>query len=72
MENQYEYMVYQLINKRRELNISQEELSFTIGCSKDLVSKWERFIRQPSGFMLGCWVQSLGLQIQITERRIES
>lgn len=65
MINGYELMVSQLIQRRHELDISQEELSFRIGCAKSLIHKWEQYKRVPSGFMLGCWVEALGLEIKV-------
>jgi len=68
MINGYEYVVTQLVERRQQLGISQEELSFRIGCTKSLIHKWEQYKRVPSGFMLGCWVEALGLQIEVTEK----
>ena len=68
MINGYEIMVDQLIKRRHELGMSQEQLSFDIGCAKSLIHKWEQYKRVPSGFMLGCWVEALGLQITVTEK----
>jgi ribosome-binding protein aMBF1 (putative translation factor) len=68
MINGYEIMVDQLIKRRHELGMSQEQLSFEIGCAKSLIHKWEQYKRVPSGFMLGCWVEALGLQITVTEK----
>ena len=68
MINGYEIMVDQLIKRRHELGMSQEQLSFEIGCAKSLIHKWEQYKRVPSGFMLGCWVEALGLQIKVTEK----
>lgn len=72
MINGYEIMVDQLIKRRHELGISQEQLSFDIGCAKSLIHKWEQYKRVPSGFMLGCWVEALGLQITVTEKCSQS
>ncbi len=72
MINGYEIMVDQLIKRRQELGMSQEQLSFEIGCAKSLIHKWEQYKRVPSGFMLGCWVEALGLQIEVTEKRTKS
>lgn len=68
MINGYEIMVDQLIKRRHELGMSQEQLSFEIGCAKSLIHKWEQYKRVPSGFMLGCWVEALGLQITVTKK----
>ena len=57
--------------RRNDLQISQEELAHTIGVTKTLVSKWERYYRTPSMFMFNCWVESLGLQIKIHEKETE-
>ena len=65
-------MVDQLIKRRHELGMSQEQLSFEIGCAKSLIHKWEQYKSVPSGFMLGCWVEALGLQIEVTEKCEES
>ena len=72
MINGYEIMVHQLIKRRHELGYSQEALAFKIGCAKSLIHKWEQYKRVPSGFMLGCWVEALGLQIRVTEKCSES
>lgn len=71
MNNGYEFMVHQLINRRHSLNWSQEELAHRIGCTKSLIHKWEQYKRVPSGFMLGCWVDALGLQITVHEKETE-
>lgn len=72
MNNCYEIMVTKLIKRRHDLGYSQEALAHKIGCAKSLVHKWEQYKRVPSGFMLGCWVESLGLQIEVTEKCSES
>ena len=72
MNNGYEYIVDQLIRRRHEVQWTQEDLAHKIGCTKSLVHKWEQYKRVPSGFMLGCWVDALGLQINITKKCTES
>lgn len=71
MTNDYELIVDRLVQRRNDLQISQEELAHTIGVTKTLVSKWERYYRTPSMFMFNCWVESLGLQIKIHEKETE-
>jgi len=71
MTNGYEIIVDQLINRRHYLQWSQEELAHRIGCTPSLIHKWEQYKRVPSGFMLGCWVDALGLQITVNEKEIE-
>ena len=68
MNNGYEYMVDKLIKQRCKLSWSQEELAHRIGCTPSLIHKWEQYKRVPSGFMLGCWVDALGLQITVHEK----
>lgn len=71
MNNGYELIVDRLIIQRKKLNWSQEELAHRIGCATSLIHKWEQYKRMPSGFMLGCWVESLGLQITVSEKETE-
>lgn len=70
--NGYERVVYKLVDRRKQLGLTQDMLAYDIGCTRTLISNWERFKRQPSPFMLGCWVEALGLQIEVTEKREES
>lgn len=71
-DNGYELMVQQLIDRRHEMGLSQEALAFEIGCAKSLIHKWEQFKRQPSGFMLGCWVDALGMEITVSKKCTQS
>lgn len=59
----YELVIQALINRRRALNLSQEELDQTLGVSEGQVAKWERFDRLPSAFMFACWAQALSLML---------
>ena len=53
MINGYEIMVDQLIKRRHELGMSQEQLSFEIGCAKSLIHKWEQYKR---AFWFHAWL----------------
>jgi DNA-binding transcriptional regulator YiaG len=61
----YSSMVAQLVDRRKDLGISQESLADTIGCATSLIHKWEQYKRVPSGFMLTCWLDALGCTIKI-------
>jgi DNA-binding transcriptional regulator YiaG len=64
----YELLVSNLIAARSERSISQEELAHRIGCTVSLIHKWETHKRIPSGFMLICWLDSLGYEIEVKKR----
>ena len=64
----YEPMVSMLIGARLKRKLSQERLANKIGCTSSLVHKWETHKRIPSGFMLICWLDALGYDIEVTER----
>ena len=54
---------------RNERGISQEKLAHSIGCTVSLIHKWETHKRIPSGFMLMCWLDALGYEIEIKKRK---
>ena len=64
----YDSLVNQLIDARLGQSISQEELAHRIGCTVSLIHKWETHKRIPSGFMLICWLDSLGYEIEVRKR----
>ena len=64
----YDCIVSQLISRRKELKLTQNDLDFKIGCCDGLVHKWERKKRTPSGFMFSCWVDALNCELQIKQR----
>jgi transcriptional regulator with XRE-family HTH domain len=57
-----------LIHARNEQGYSQEALAYNIGCTVSLIHKWETHKRIPSGFMLMCWLDALGYEIEIKKR----
>jgi len=61
----YEHLVESLTSARLEQSLSQEALAHRIGCTVSLIHKWETHKRIPSGFMLMCWLDSLGYEIEI-------
>jgi transcriptional regulator with XRE-family HTH domain len=67
----YESLVTELIDARSEQSISQEALAHSIGCTVSLVHKWETHKRIPSGFMLMCWLDALGYDIEVKKRICE-
>ena len=64
----YEKLVRMLIDARYERGLSQERLALEIGCTVSLIHKWESHKRIPSGFMLMCWLDALGYDIEVTKR----
>ena len=64
----YESLVQELIDARFEKSLSQEALAHEIGCTVSLVHKWETHKRIPSGFMLMCWLDALGYEIEVKKR----
>ena len=64
----YELLVSGLIEARYSEGISQESLAHRIGCTTSLIHKWETHKRIPSGFMLICWLDSLGYEIEVKRR----
>lgn len=64
----YENLVEELIHARSEQGLSQEALAHDIGCTVSLVHKWETHKRIPSGFMLVCWLDALGYEIEVKKR----
>jgi ribosome-binding protein aMBF1 (putative translation factor) len=67
MQNSNEKFHYQLIlqfvRRRHKLKISQKELGEKIGIADYLLAKWEGGHRRPSGFLLWCWAEALGVKL---------
>ena len=64
----YDDLMEGLIHARNEQGYSQEALAHNIGCTVSLIHKWETHKRIPSGFMLMCWLDALGYEIEIKKR----
>lgn len=60
-----EIVAGQLRQRRLDLKVTQREVSEAIGVTEDLVTKWENGFRYPSGFLLFCWIEVLGLKMEI-------
>ena len=58
-------IIRQLIKRRQKLKISQRQLGERIGVTDYLLSKWEGNHRRPTGFLLWCWAESLGLKLVV-------
>lgn len=58
----------QLIERRRQLGLTQGELEDRIGVTGCLVGKWECGMRTPGAFLLGCWAEALGARLVIVPR----
>lgn len=67
----YSLMVNSLVDRRNDLGYSQEALADMIGCTTSLIHKWEQYKRVPSGFMLTCWLDALGVEIKICPKDSE-
>jgi transcriptional regulator with XRE-family HTH domain len=61
----YVELIDALVARRNELGLSQERLALEIGCTISLIHKWEQYKRVPSGFMLTCWLDALGVKIKV-------
>jgi len=61
-------MISMLIAARHEKKLSQPKLAELIGCTDSLIHKWEQHKRVPSGFLLMCWLDALGYDIEVKKR----
>ncbi len=66
---QYSDMITILVNQRKKLKITQEELSDLIGCDRTLITKWERQQAIPNVMNFMSWSNALQKEIQIKEIR---
>ena len=57
-----------LVSVRHSKGWSQEELADRIGCTSSLIHKWEQYKRVPSNFLLICWIDALGAQVEIKSK----
>jgi transcriptional regulator with XRE-family HTH domain len=67
-----EQLIAQFIDRRHELQISQRQLGEIIGVTDYLLAKWEGGHRRPTGFLLWCWAESLGIKLiaEVTDGKI--
>jgi len=61
----FETLITQLVDRRRSLSISQLQLDHIIGTTAGHVAKWESGNRRPTGYLLFCWAQALGLEVKL-------
>jgi len=66
-EKYHNELICQLIARREKLKISQRQLGEIIGVTDYLLSKWEGGHRRPTGFLLWCWAESLGVKLVLKE-----
>ena len=52
-------IVKPMVKRRKNLQMTQEHLDFTLGVAHRLVSKWECGNRTPLSFHLYCWADAL-------------
>ncbi|MEQ9297611.1 MAG: helix-turn-helix transcriptional regulator [Cyclobacteriaceae bacterium] len=55
-------MVIQLVRRRKQLGLTQEELNYKIGVADRLIGKWECGMRTPNSFNLLCWAEALNAE----------
>jgi len=61
-------VVSQLIKRRKELGVTQNNLNYDLGVADYLVAKWENGLRTPTSFHLYCWADALLCDLVITPR----
>ena len=72
-ENNFLKTVIQpMIERRKLLGMTQEELNHKIGIADRLVSKWECGTRRPTSFNLFCWAEALDGEIVFIPKNIET
>lgn len=58
-------VVRQLIKRRKNLGITQDQLNHVLGVADRLVSHWECGVRSPTAFHLYCWADALKSELII-------
>ena len=58
----------QLIERRRQLGLTQCELEDRIGVTGCLVGKWACRMRTPGAFLLSCWEEALDARLVVVPR----
>lgn len=61
----YASIIDPLVQRRKELGLSQVALSDLIGVDEGQVAKWETLNRRPNGFSLLCWCDALEMDIEV-------
>ncbi|WP_298511023.1 helix-turn-helix transcriptional regulator [uncultured Kordia sp.] len=60
-------VVSQLVTRRKELNLTQDDVNDILGVADRLVGKWECGVRTPTAFHLHCWIDALNSHIKILD-----
>ena len=68
----YQYLVEQLVTRRKQLFLSQEELSHRLNISERLVNNWECGFKQPSSHMLFKWMAVLDGKIRFASTPLDA
>ena len=55
--------IAELVARRKELGLTQDDVNHKIGVADRLLSKWECGARTPNLFNLFCWAKALGLNL---------
>ena len=58
-------LISQFVNRRKSLNMTQEDVDAKMGNADRLVSKWECGLRTPTSFNLYCWAETLKTSLTI-------
>lgn len=61
----YRDFISQLVARRKALRLTQEDLDRMLGVTDHQVAKWESLERLPGAFMLMCWLNALGAQLDV-------
>ena len=61
-------IIDKLVKRRKELNMTQEEVNQKLGMSDSQVAKWETGVRVPILFHLLCWLDVLGMGMELRDR----
>jgi transcriptional regulator with XRE-family HTH domain len=64
-------LVSALVDRRKELGLSQRQLDQMIGVSESMVAKWESGMRFPTTKSLERWASALGFQVQLRPRPVK-
>ncbi|MGB3464082.1 MAG: helix-turn-helix domain-containing protein [Cyclobacteriaceae bacterium] len=64
-------VVTDMVERRRELGLTQEDLDHLLGVSERQVSKWECGNRTPLAFHLYCWADALQGKIKFVPHDYE-
>lgn len=57
-------LIRQLVIRRKEMGLSQNDLDVAMGVAIGQVAKWEVMDRIPGAFLLACWVSALDLRLE--------